>query len=82
MIYDKVLGEVIPEEHNHKFTVEAGKVYRVRDNKVLEDLIVMEDEFDLENLYEGVESNSDNPIDTSQPEEVEDVGCAGGACTL
>ena len=43
---------------------------------------ILEDEFDLENLYEGVAGNSENPIDTSQPEEIEDVGCAGGACTL
>lgn len=38
--------------------------------------------FDLDNLYEGVTGNSENPIDASEPEEVEDVGCAGGACTL
>ncbi len=38
--------------------------------------------FDLDNLYEGVAGNSENPIDTSEPEEVEDVGCVGGACTL
>lgn len=42
----------------------------------------LEDEFDLDNLYDGLEGNSSNPIDTSKPEEVEDVGCAGGACTL
>lgn len=39
-------------------------------------------EFDLDALYEGLEGNSSNPIDTSQPEEIEDVGCVGGACTL
>lgn len=38
--------------------------------------------FDLDNLYEGVTGNSENPIDASEPEEVEDVGCVGGACTL
>lgn len=49
-------------------------------NEVKDDL---EDEvFDLDNLYDGVEGNSANPIDTSKPEEVEDVGCTGGGCTL
>ena len=38
--------------------------------------------FDLDNLYAGVEGNSERPIDTSTPEEIEDTGCAGGACTL
>lgn len=39
-------------------------------------------EFDLDALYEGIEGNSSNPIDTSVPEEIEDTGCAGGGCTL
>lgn len=38
--------------------------------------------FDLDNLYEGVPQNSDNPLDTSEPEEIEDTGCVGGGCTL
>lgn len=38
--------------------------------------------FDLDNLYDGVEGNSDNPIDASTPEHVEDVGCGSGGCTL
>ncbi len=38
--------------------------------------------FDLDNLYEGVPQNSDNPIDTTEPEEIEDTGCVGGGCTL
>ena len=38
--------------------------------------------FDLDNLYDGVAGNSANPIDASEPEEIEDAGCAGGACTL
>ncbi|GGZ76580.1 hypothetical protein GCM10007161_04630 [Ignatzschineria indica] len=38
--------------------------------------------FDLDNLYEGVTANSDNPIDTTAPEVVEDTGCTGGGCTL
>lgn len=38
--------------------------------------------FDLDNLYDGVAGNSENPIDASEPEEIEDVGCVGGACTL
>ena len=39
-------------------------------------------ELDLDNLYEGVVGNSENPIDTSVPEEIEDTGCVGGGCTL
>ena len=39
-------------------------------------------DFDLDNLYEGVEGNSERPVDTSKPEEVEDTGCVGGGCTL
>ena len=43
----------------------------------------MEEEFDLDNLYEGVPQNSDNPIDTSLPEiQEEDTSCPGGACKL
>ena len=38
--------------------------------------------FDLDNLYDGVAGNPANPIDASEPEEIEDTGCAGGACTL
>lgn len=48
--------------------------------EVAEDL--EEEVFDLDNLYDGVEGNSANPIDTSKPETVEDVGCSGGGCTL
>lgn len=43
---------------------------------------VEDEEFDLDNLYEGVQNNSDKPIDTNSPEIVEDLSCAGGACTL
>lgn len=43
----------------------------------------MEEEFDLDNLYEGVPQNSDNPIDASLPEiQEEDTSCPGGACKL
>ena len=38
--------------------------------------------FDMDSLYEGVQGNSENPIDTSEPEVVEDTGCSGGGCTL
>ncbi len=38
--------------------------------------------FDFDNLYENTIKNSDNPIDTSESEEIEDTGCVGGACTL
>lgn len=40
--------------------------------------------FDLDgDLYDKVEGNSSNPIDTSEAEIVEDDGsCPGGACKL
>ncbi len=42
----------------------------------------LDDEFDFDNLYEGLEGNSARPIDTSEPEEIEESGCVGGGCTL
>lgn len=49
-----------------------------------EESVTEEDEevIDLDNLYDGVEGNSANPIDASEPEVQEDKGCAGGGCTL
>ena len=40
--------------------------------------------FDLEgDLYSGLTGNSDNPIDTDEPEvQPEDTSCPGGACKL
>lgn len=40
--------------------------------------------FDLEgDLYNGLAGNSDNPIDTDEPEvQPEDTSCPGGACKL
>lgn len=38
--------------------------------------------FDTDNLYDGLTGNSDNPIDTDEPEVVENTGCASGACAL
>lgn len=42
----------------------------------------MDEEFDLDNLYDDVPKNSDAPIDVSKPEEVPDTTCIGGACSL
>lgn len=39
--------------------------------------------FDLDgDMYADMSNNSDNPVDVSEPEEIEDVGCISGACTL
>lgn len=53
-----------------------------RQNSTVNDL-QDDEEFDLDNLFnDDVPKNSDNPIDSTTPEVIEDVGCAGGACTL
>lgn len=41
----------------------------------------MEEEFDLDNLYDDVPKNSDDPIDVSKPEVVDEPPCVG-SCTL
>lgn len=48
------------------------------DNQTVE----IEEEFDLDNLYDGIDGNSANPIAPGVEHMEEDTSCPGGACKL